>query len=482
MLPQLIDLPVYSDDIWDYLSDVRYMPTRIDRDALVEQAQESPNDLKRIQIWNYFFRFNPEDVGIPLQKEKQDLVLKMKDAHIEDEQSSTKLEELKADFESKKNNAEHLILEQHKSKSSNNRIIGILTGVIAAPFFILPIVLTWIGIMYNIRNGIPITLSSIQNLLSNNACCLPIGLILAGVSAWQLYSSKTPSKERLKYEVDKFLTDEEVKVSKMTEEYSTSLQNNKALYPEYQKRIEFLENKIGGLKKQLPTPPSDEQVETWLKEEINSLSQAAILDSGLQDRLITLLNAKNPFITYSPAEIQDEKNLRDVFLTQSHWDKTSDRFKHFHAKRFTTMPDGTFADFHGIYSVRLLMFAENEWSSYETVYNFIRGKSTGKKTTRYDYINVVAIKTLRTVRTIQSAEGQDIEVENIPSLSVSLTNQEQVNISFPDEGYFRQYESGKNFSEAKWRYNPQLAAENAVKNFKEKVNEAQRNRDNIQPQ
>jgi hypothetical protein len=55
----------YSRDIWDYLRDMPYMPSREDRDALVDAAQTNGSMEKRVHIWDYFFRITPEDVGKP---------------------------------------------------------------------------------------------------------------------------------------------------------------------------------------------------------------------------------------------------------------------------------------------------------------------------------------------------------------------------------------------------------------------------------
>jgi len=59
----------FSRDIWDYLNEIPYMPSRQDRDQLVQMADEQPRQAKRIQIWNYFFRLNPNDVGKPQMRE-----------------------------------------------------------------------------------------------------------------------------------------------------------------------------------------------------------------------------------------------------------------------------------------------------------------------------------------------------------------------------------------------------------------------------
>lgn len=59
----------YSRDLWDYLTEIPYMPSRQDRDEVVRRADENPRHAKRIHIWNYFFRLNPNDVGKPQLRE-----------------------------------------------------------------------------------------------------------------------------------------------------------------------------------------------------------------------------------------------------------------------------------------------------------------------------------------------------------------------------------------------------------------------------
>ena len=54
----------HSKDLWDYLDDIPYMPSRADRDKLL-----ASNDPARVQIWDYFFRIKPEDVGKPQKEE-----------------------------------------------------------------------------------------------------------------------------------------------------------------------------------------------------------------------------------------------------------------------------------------------------------------------------------------------------------------------------------------------------------------------------
>ena len=55
----------FSRDLWDYLGEMPLMPSRQDRDELVLMGNADPNQQKRAQIWDYFFRIDPNDLGKP---------------------------------------------------------------------------------------------------------------------------------------------------------------------------------------------------------------------------------------------------------------------------------------------------------------------------------------------------------------------------------------------------------------------------------
>ena len=59
----------YSRDIWDYIKDLPYMPSRKDRESLFN----NPLKRDRVQLWDYFFRIKPEDVGKPQQNEIENI-------------------------------------------------------------------------------------------------------------------------------------------------------------------------------------------------------------------------------------------------------------------------------------------------------------------------------------------------------------------------------------------------------------------------
>ena len=60
----MADYQIYLSDIWDYLGDMPYMPSRQNRDELIQTG-----NYKRVQIWHYFFRIDPDDVGKPQKRE-----------------------------------------------------------------------------------------------------------------------------------------------------------------------------------------------------------------------------------------------------------------------------------------------------------------------------------------------------------------------------------------------------------------------------
>jgi hypothetical protein len=70
-LPAEADLsyPVYPTDLWEYIDDLPYMPSRKDYDQLCERSKLHPGGEKRVKIWEYFFQINPDDVGKPQQEE-----------------------------------------------------------------------------------------------------------------------------------------------------------------------------------------------------------------------------------------------------------------------------------------------------------------------------------------------------------------------------------------------------------------------------
>ena len=71
----------YSTDIWDYLGDMPYVPSRRDRDELRALTANNPKHEKRIHIWDYFFHIRPADVGKP-QLQEIDALTRDKDRQV----------------------------------------------------------------------------------------------------------------------------------------------------------------------------------------------------------------------------------------------------------------------------------------------------------------------------------------------------------------------------------------------------------------
>ena len=82
----MLEYKVYSSDIWEYLNDMPYMPSRRDRDELLELGDEI-----RVRIWDYFFRIKPEDVGKPQKKEIEEINIRLQDKILQHNKRQSEL-------------------------------------------------------------------------------------------------------------------------------------------------------------------------------------------------------------------------------------------------------------------------------------------------------------------------------------------------------------------------------------------------------
>ncbi|NJN95104.1 MAG: hypothetical protein HC875_13865 [Anaerolineales bacterium] len=480
MLTPLENLPDYSTDIWDYLIDMPYLPSRQDRDRLVKEAESNLSNKKRIQLWDYFFRIKPDDVGKPQKREIAKLEEKIESARhrvyerkneLEGERSwlTKELGRVQDELEDEENNAEKRVVARLTGSNNRTRIFGIILAMLGGFFLIVPLCAALLGL-------------SGESLGIVFACFYIIGLPIVGGGAWILFESYKPSDKKIKREVAIFIKNLHQKLDPRIDELAKNIQQISSQidtaqteldsnYPSYAHRIEFLKSQIADLIAQIPAPPSDEDVDNWLREDIKSLAQTATSRSGLRDRLVKLKDAENPFCIRGPAELQAKE-----LIPRPYWDKKSDRNKHLRARHYTIMPDSTFADFYGVYNFEFILLADNVLATYGTIFDFITGHTSGERVTSQDYANVVAVKAFKTYREIETDEGEKLFMENVPSLSLSLTNADKIDITFPDEDYFKQT-NAKAFSSARWRFDPRTAAENAIKYVREKADEAQRKRE-----
>lgn len=276
----------------------------------------------------------------------------------------------------------------------------------------------------------------------------------------EVSAGRSPQDKRLA-EIEDLLQKIPERILAVTDEFDRA-------YPPYNDRILELHAKIDQLIAQIPELVSNDQVDRWLKEDIDFLAELAADRSGLRDRLIPVLDAKNPFCIRGPAELQ----LSEL-IPMPYRDRNSDRAKHLRARQFVIMPDGTFADFYGVYNIEFILVAEDVLATNGTFYDFITGRQSGERTTGQHYIDVVTIRTMKGYREVETDNNEKISMENVPSLSLSLVSGDKIDVTFPDEDYFRQI-NAQGFGESAWRFDPRVAADNAIRVVREKVDEAKR--------
>lgn len=469
------DFPVYSTDIWDYLDDMPNMPSRKDRDSLLLLAQENSTYKKHVEIWDYFFQIDPNDVGIEQKKEKQLLEQKLiennqKLSHyVERNQSEIgklkeALSDLQQNYENKMNITAQLVRNEFSSKKKSKMIWGFLSALIG-----LPIIIIAVGFLLEEH---PIF----------SVSCWFLSFPFIGFSIWMFISrvinyTETKVSEEITRRLYQSRNDLEVRKKEMYQrlEYLESelINTQQSLENEiniFRKRIEDLETQIKNLLVQIPPVPSDEQIELWLQENIRGLTELAIVQTGLEDRLIKIAKADNPFCLRGPAELQ----LNDL-IPPPYLKKGTDRAKHLNARKFVTMSDGLFVDFYGVYNIGFILLAEDVLATYSTFYDFITGRQSGENSRVQHYADVVGVETSKGYREIEM-NNEVVAMENVPSLQISLTSSETIAITFPDEDYFRQTEA-KGYLSGRWKYDPHVSADNAIRATREKVNEAKRKRE-----
>jgi hypothetical protein len=383
----------FSADLWDYLEDLSYMPSRADRDALVASGDE-----RRIQIWDYFFQVRPEDVGKPQRAEIQavraDLEAEFQAFQQTVEQLASKLrsaeQRLRADFR------RHLVIG----------LALLLAGVLLAA-----------GLM---RASQPAG----RILFCTGVLGLP-GAFLLARAGWEALSlSRARGEKEAKVADLKAIQERQVRAARS--------------------RIKTLELQIETLKQQIPTPPHGSQMREWLNAALAELHQRSIEQTGLRSRLVSveefssigdLMLYQNPIPVMGPGELQDEQLIPRNFARQV----SPDLNKHLSARRAYFLADERSVDvLYGVYFIKFIAVTEDMLATYSLFYDFITGKRSGESVTEQYYRDVVAITTTRETRHIMLGLDSEeyILVEDAPTFTIYLAGTEERTVTFVNEHYF----------------------------------------------
>ena len=422
----MIKEKIYPTDIWEYLVHMDYMPSRQDRDELIRAGDE-----KRVQIWDYFFRIDPSDLGKPQKKEM---------AEIDEYMSAIKAKHnlQQQEIRVRINNLQTRLF-QKKVKSF---IYGIGSFLIA-------------GIVYKIWGF------NFNHLSSYLCVLLPA---MSGMLMW--------------FSISFVGWDEKGQIKDSWTE-SRVLRENRDIYlQEALERRNILREQIKALKKQIPIYPPDSCVRDWLDSDFLSLYERSVQVTALENRLVKIASDEcdekgsplpypNPIYVLGPGELQHPDKIPKTFSPEI----KPDLHKHLSAKRSYYREDrDRFEVLYGVYYLEHILIANDMLATYGLFYDFITGRYHAEQITEQYYQDVVAIATTHEFREIpSSAEDKKMKyVEDAPTFTLSLSSGEHRTVTFVSEKYFMEIRNKINVSEddisrISWIGRAQLDADLAAK-------------------
>ena len=385
----------FSTDLWQYLDDLPYMPSRVDRDALIEAGEE-----RRTQIWDYFFRIRPEDVGIPQREEIQAV---RNDLDIEFRRHQETVDEL-----------------EFFLRTTEQRLVADLKRslTIGTPLLVVALLLAT-ALAYLQRSGLEI-------LLCSGVFGLPGAFLVAHAGLMKLSLNNARQAKEMGIKDLKEIQKRQVRAARM--------------------RINTLEQQIEILKKQLPEPPTGSQVREWLNTDLVALHKRSIEQTGLESRLVpveeinqidNLMLRYNPIPVMGPGELQDVERIPPTFTREIN----ADLNKHLSARSAYILEDGRSVDvLFGVYYIKYIGVTDDMLATYSLFYDFITGKYSGESVSEQYYRDVVAITTTRETRHIMLGVDSDeyILVEDAPTFTIYLAGTEERRVTFVNENYFHE--------------------------------------------
>ncbi len=377
----------YSKDIWDYLGDMLYMPSRADRDRLKPA---------RVQIWDYFFRIRPNDVGMPQKEEIKEIG---KDILEEISRYTQRQKEIKGS------------VEENKRVLFWKRVKYFLYGVGCFAITIL---------VYRFAANNKFNLDWIIG------CTLPF--LVFGAIMWFAISMVGWDEKR------------EIRDLKRQSTVLHNLHNMKI--KERVERKNFLKSEIRELKKQIPIPPPDADVYQWFLEHLFAVVEDSKRATGLISSNLIDIDSQNPIPVFGPGELQNPKRFPPTFTEiNSSDDINFDIKKHLTARRYFELPNGKIDVLYGIYYLECILIAKDMLATYGLFYDFITGKSHAVETTEQYYKDVVSIIITNEFRWIEKSEGElggerALYVEDAPTFILSLASGENRTVTFVNEKYF----------------------------------------------
>lgn len=474
--------PEYSMDLWEYLEFMPNLPNRQSRDELVRKAGLDPASERRVRVWDYFFRIDPAKVGVPLRTElsqlEEELAKGRESARESVAACTAAIERLTEDrrrvFENWQAESDRLDRQEQAGLSAEKEKKKTILTIVAA--------ITGIGWLIVLGLGIDDSAGSgcLAGLL-----IFPV-MLLTGASLWLYYSYGTmesAAKRRnaaLRLELQRNAHSQQARIDQEIEGYRQESDRITEAWrlreQDLEKRIPALRRLLQDLLQQIPSPPEDEEVYAWLEEDIAKLRETALSGSGLRHRLAGIKDAENPLVIRAPAKLQSKKQRNDVPLPPVYETPNRWHFRYYNAERIANLPSGEFVDLYGVYDVAFILLGKDVFSIFRFLYDFISGIQIGEMGKEVHYLDVVSIESRKSYREVRVQEALDDEPRiqpNVPSLLLSLPSNEIIEVSFPDRDYLAR-DKGQDFEPGRWRSDPNVAAVNAIKNVREKVDVAKK--------
>jgi hypothetical protein len=233
---------------------------------------------------------------------------------------------------------------------------------------------------------------------------------------------------------------------------------------------------IEALRQQMPPLPTDAEVLQWLEEDIDRIRDESIRKAGIGTRLAAISvydhegierNAPNPMVFVSPGDLQEAHSIPPSYLPahfkagkqadrQSSaydlFDRVSvnpfvwfsrptplpDHAKHFLAKR-AAQTRNSYLILYGVYHIESLIVGSDMFVLFSAFYDFIRGRIMAEKIVEQYYTDIIAIERRNDYRRVPlSFEDNErfLEVEDVPTITLILAGGDRRTITFAARSYY----------------------------------------------
>ncbi len=450
----------YPDVIWAYLEgsyhlDLRYLPTRDDRDRL---------DGMRQQIWDYFFRPDPRDVGKPQQRE----IANLKDSKSSEERSyelrRRELEERRATLDRERDLLQQILHVQEAVLKVQQMPPDVKRGTKSLPGLL--------GRVTSAVEALDQSQQQEQSALEDQLRRLEDELAVIQQRSDNRSNVDNPAASPRPL---KTVETVEQEVAAIAQELADLQQKHSSRVQGLDERIGSLTRSIEFLKLQIPTPPPDDQVRQWLQEDLEALEQRSQFrvaagtrlqsigsydESGSTERVTDMISLVSPGRlqdatrlppTYIPPQIGAARNLADKAIAEinvsgfqlAQWIRPKtvpDRGKHFLAKRLLRA-NGSIEVLYGVYYVDHLMILDDMIVLHSFFFDFVSGTTAADRITEVYYRDIVALEITHEYRAIPLQYTDDpnavLILEDVPVLGLALSNGDRHTISFVNEAYLR---------------------------------------------